>query len=110
LRQVVARVRVLMLFHINTWIVLPKHMRCPWTLPQRDANFCKRCHAIKTASSRSMPPGEPRSTGRRARGERRIWQRRYWEHPVRDECDYASHMDYIHCDPVKHGISVGAAG
>jgi putative transposase len=109
LRQVVARVRVLMPFYIDAWVVLPEHMHCLWTLPEGDGNFPKRWQAIKTAFSRSIPPGEALSISRRARGERGIWQRRYWEHTIRDERDYGSHMDYIHFNPVKHGLAARAA-
>jgi putative transposase len=109
LRQVVGRVRVLMPCYIDAWVVLPEYMHCLWTLPEGDGNFPKRWQAIKTAFSRSIPPGEALATSRRVRGERGIWQRRYWEHTVRDERDYASHMDYIHFNPVKHGIAASAA-
>ena len=54
--------------------------------------------------SRTLPLGETLSASRRLRGERGIWQRRYWEHTVRDERDYAAHMDYIHFNPVKHEL------
>jgi len=109
LRQVVARVRTLMPFHIDAWVVLPEHMHCLWTLPEGDGNFPKRWRAIKAAFSRSITPGEALSPSRRVRGERGIWQRRYWEHTVRDERDYVSHMDYIHFNPVKHGLAASAA-
>jgi putative transposase len=59
---------------------------------------------IKTVFSKSLPAGERRSPGMSARGERGIWQRRYWEHTIRDERDYAAHMDYTHFNPVKHGL------
>jgi putative transposase len=103
LRHVVARVRVLMPFHIDGWVVLPDHMHCLWTLPDQDRDFPKRWQAIKMGFSRQIAAGEPLSASRRKRGERGIWQRRYWEHAIRDEKDYMSHMDYIHFNPVKHG-------
>jgi len=109
LRQAVSRVRILMLFHIDAWVVLPEHMHCLWTLSEGDGNFPKRWQAIKMAFSRSVTPGKPLSTSRRARGERGIWQRRYWEHTVRDDREYASHMDCIHFNPVKHGLAASAA-
>ena len=58
---------------------------------------------IKTAFSRSVAPGERRSPSREVKGERGIWQRRYWEHTLRDESDFERHCDYIHFNPVKHG-------
>jgi putative transposase len=105
LRHVVARVRALMPFHIDGWIVLPDHLHCLWTLPEHDGDFPKRWQAIKMGFSRRISPGEPLSASRRIRGERGIWQRRYWEHTIRDERDYAAHMDYIHFNPAKHGYA-----
>jgi putative transposase len=103
LRHVVARVRTLMPFHIDAWVVLPDHMHCLWTLPDQDGDFPKRWQAIKMGFSRMITPGEPLSASRHKRGERGIWQRRFWEHTIRDERDYAMHLDYIHFNPVKHG-------
>jgi putative transposase len=59
---------------------------------------------IKSRFSRFLEPGERRSKSRLRKGERGIWQRRYWEHMIRDEQDYARHVDYIHYNPVKHGL------
>ncbi|CAH2602312.1 transposase [Rhodovastum atsumiense] len=103
LRDTVREVRARRPFYIDAWVVLPDHMHCLWTLPPGDADFPGRWRAIKTAFSKRLPAGEPRSTVMIARGERGIWQRRYWEHTIRDERDYAAHMDYIHFNPVKHG-------
>ena len=97
LRASVARVRHLMPFHIDAWVVLPDHMHALWTLPEGDANFSRRWQAIKMAFSREV------------RGERGIWQRRFWEHTIRDEHDYAAHVDYVHFNPVKHGLAASAA-
>jgi REP-associated tyrosine transposase len=62
-----------------------------------------RIKAIKIRFVRAVEPNERRSSVRIARGERGIWQRRFWEHAIRDEGDYARHMDYVHYNPVKHG-------
>jgi REP element-mobilizing transposase RayT len=75
-----------------------------WTLPEGDADFPGRWRAIKTAFAKSAPIGEPRSPVMTSRGERGIWQRRYWEHTIRDDRDFAAHMDYTHFNPVKHGL------
>ena len=91
-------------FHIDAWVVLPDHMHCIWTLPHGDSDFSKRWKAIKTHFSKHMPPTERRSKVRIKRGERGIWQRRYWEHAIRDDRDYAAHIDYIHFNPAKHGL------
>lgn len=104
LRIVVNRVRQLHPFHINAWAVLPEHMHCIWTLPTDDTDFSMRWRLIKTLFSRSIPKTERRSAVRVAAGERGIWQRHYWEHLIRDEKDYARHMDYVHVNPLKHGL------
>lgn len=109
LRQSVRRVQPLMPFHIDAWVVLPDHMPALWTLPQGDADFPQRWRAIKMAFSKRIDPGETLSVSRRRRGERGIWQRRYWEHTIRDERDYGAHMDYIHFNPVKHGLVADVA-
>jgi putative transposase len=62
-----------------------------------------RWRLIKTTFSRGLPKGERISQSRGNKGERGIWQRRYWEHTLRDELDFARHADYIHFNPVKHG-------
>ena len=74
---------------------------CP--LPQGDADFAIRWRLSKAAFSRRLPPSEPVSASRLRKHERGIWQRRYWEHTLRDEGDFARHIDYIHFNPVKHG-------
>ncbi len=66
-------------------------------------DIATRWRHVKTTFSRMMPPGEPRSALRGAKAERGIWQRRYWEHLIRDETDLRAHVDYIHINPVKHG-------
>ena len=104
LRDAVHQVRARAPFHIDAWVVLPDHMHCLWTLPEGDADFPGRWRAIKTAFAKSLPIGEPRSPVMTSRGERGIWQRRYWEHTVRDDRDFTAHMDYTHFNPVKHGL------
>jgi putative transposase len=74
-------------------------MHCLWTLPQDDANFSARWRAIKTAFAKSSPIGEPRSPVITSRGESGIWQRRYWEHTIRNDRDFAAHSDYAHFQP-----------
>ena len=90
-------------FHIDAWVVLPEHMHCIWTLPEGDADFAMRWKVIKFGFSRRLEKTEPRTMIQLIRGERGIWQRRYWEHLIRDDLDYQRHMDYIHFNPVKHG-------
>jgi putative transposase len=82
---------------------LPDHLDAIWTLPDGDADFSTRWRLIKGTFSRAVPPGERTSHSRMTKGERGIWQRRFWEHTVRDEIDFERHCDYIHFNPVKHG-------
>ncbi len=91
-------------FHIDAWVVLPDHMHCVWTLPEGDDDYPARWKAIKTAFSKAIPKTERLSAVRAAKNERGIWQRRYWEHTIRSDKDYAAHVDYVHINPVKHGL------
>ena len=103
LRQVVKQVLSHHPFHIDGWVVLPEHMHCIWTLPKGDDDYAGRIRLIKASFSKQLPKTERRNAVRRHKGERGIWQRRYWEHTIRDERDYIRHMDYLHYNPVKHG-------
>ena len=102
LRRAIREARKRSPFHIDAWVVLPDHMHALWTLPAGDCDFPGRWRAIKTAFSKSLPDTEERSAAMTSRGERGIWQRRYWEHAIRDDRDYERHIDYIHFNPVKH--------
>ena len=103
LRKVIRQVKQNHPFIIDAMVVLPDHLHMLWTLPQGDCDYPTRLMLIKTGFSRLIEKGEYRSASRQAKGERGIWQRRYWEHLIRDERDYANHVDYIHYNPVKHG-------
>ena len=89
-------------FIIDAIVILPDHLHCIWTLPPGDADYKTRWALIKAGFSRAIPLGEKRSVSRVKRGERGIWQRRYWEHVIRDNHDFERHVDYIHWNPVKH--------
>jgi putative transposase len=75
-----------------------------WTLPPDEDDFTNRWRLIKQRFSKGLSNGERRSSVRSARGERGIWQRQFWEHAIRDDTDYAGHVDYCHINPVKHGF------
>jgi putative transposase len=90
-------------FEIDAIVILPDHLHAIWTLPEGDADFSLRWRLIKSAFSHGLPRGERISASRASKGERGIWQRRYWEHTLRDEADFERHVDYIHFNPVKHG-------
>ena len=94
-------------FEIDAIVVLPDHLHALWTLPEGDWDFATRWQLIKAAFSRGLPTGERVSRSRAAKGERGIWQRRYWEHTIRDANDFARHVDYIHINPVKHRLAHG---
>ena len=103
LREAVGRVKRDHPFHIEAMVVLPDHVHALWTLPVEDADFSQRWRLLKAAFSRGLPRTEAIGASRAAKGERGIWQRRFWEHCIRDETDFARHVDYIHGNPVKHG-------
>jgi putative transposase len=103
LRMGVAAVRVAHPFETVAWCVLPDHLHVVWTLPPGDDDFATRWMLIKAQFSRRVENGERLSASRRKHHERGIWQRRYWEHLIRDERDLQNHIDYIHFNPVKHG-------
>ena len=90
-------------FAILAMVVLPEHLHAIWRLPPDDADYPLRWSLIKAGFSRRLAKGEHICASRQAKHERGIWQRRYWEHQIRDEIDLARHVDYIHYNPVKHG-------
>ncbi|KAF0192028.1 MAG: hypothetical protein FD165_1362 [Gammaproteobacteria bacterium] len=102
-RRAVADVKRELPFELIAMVVLPEHLHCVWTLPDGDADYPTRWKKIKAAFSRGIPKGERRSASRIAKGERGLWQRRYWEHTLEDEDDLRRHVDYIHYNPVRHG-------
>ena len=103
-REAVRAVRARHPFHIDAWVVLPDHTHCVWTLPLGDMDYSSRWKAIKIAFAKSLPKTERLSAARARKGERGIWQRRFWEHTIRDDRDYAAHIDYVHVNPLKHGL------
>ena len=103
LRAAFRKVRKAHTFEIEAIVILPDHLHCVWTLPAGDDAFSLRWRQIKSAFSRQLTDTEQRSKSRVKQGERGIWQRRFWEHAIRDEQDFRRHVDYIHYNPVKHG-------
>jgi putative transposase len=109
LREAVRRTRERYPFHINAFVVLPDHIHAIWTLPNDDSDFSLRWRLLKIQFSKSIPKIELLSDVRRARGERGIWQRRFWEYLVRGEKDYRRYVEYCYINPVKHGWSSACA-
>ncbi|UUW74117.1 REP-associated tyrosine transposase [Pseudomonas oryzihabitans] len=103
LRQAVREVKVRHPFDILAMVVLPDHLHALWRLPDDDGDYPLRWSLIKAGFSRQLPPLETVNLSRRLKRERGVWQRRYWEHRIRDEQDLQRHFDYIHFNPVKHG-------
>ena len=89
-------------------VVLPDHLHAVWTMPEDDADFATRWRLIKSAFSRSLTSGERISDSRAAKGERGIWQRRYWERTIRDQNDFTRHIDYIHSTRSGMGLCRGS--
>jgi putative transposase len=73
-------------------------------VPDDDADFSTRWSLMKSGFSRGLPDAATRSSSKIAKREKGIWQRRYWEHVILDDADLARHVDYIHFNPVKHGL------
>jgi putative transposase len=94
-------------FEIDACVILPDHIHSIWTLPENDRDYPTRWRLLKnrfTYQLASKPQNGP-SSSRKMKHEQAIWQRRYWEHLIRDEDDFRMHVEYIHYNPVKHGIT-----
>ena len=97
-------------FHIDAIVIMPDHLHTVWTLPAGDADFSVRWGAIKSRFTREMRrvgfnPTLPISDSKARQGDAGIWQRRFWEHYIRDEEDYNTHVAYCWNNPVKHGLA-----
>jgi putative transposase len=104
LRESVRQVKQAHPFVIDAMVIMPDHLHALWTLPLGDKDFSTRWGLIKAGFSRRLDVSESISSSRKSKGERGIWQRRFWEHLIRDERDFERHVDYIHYNPVKHGF------
>ena len=89
--------------------VLPEHLHAIWRLPEHDDDFSTRWQRIKAGFSRLVPYDGWRNMSLNRKGEKGVWQRRFWEHRIRDTEDLQRHIDYIHYNPVKHGLTQHAA-
>jgi putative transposase len=83
--------------------ILPGHLHAIWSLPRGDRDYPMRWSTIKAGFSRGLEEAASRTKSKIVRRERGLWQRRYWEHAIRDDADLERHVDYIHFNPVKHG-------
>jgi putative transposase len=93
-------------FRIDALVILPDHLHTIWTLPENDSDYSTRWKLIKALFSKryNFIPVKRLPDSRNSKGESGIWQRRFWEHHIRDNKDYERHCDYIHYNPVKHGF------
>ena len=90
-------------FLIKAYVILPEHLHMIWELPKEDSNYSLRWKKIKTLFSKSIyKSGFELSKTRH--NEYRLWQRRYWEHTIKDMQDFENHVNYIHYNPIKHGL------
>jgi putative transposase len=99
-------------FDVDAFVILPDHLHMVWTLPPDDNDYPTRWRLIKSHFTHHFHPQEngviPLS--RVKKQEQAVWQRRYWEHLIRNEQDLQAHIEYIHYNPVKHGLANTPAG
>ncbi len=107
LRAVISEVKKEYPFTIDAWVLLPEHIHCIWTLPRCDADYSKRWGLIKAGFSKQTKTlfnhSEWLNQSKNKHRENTVWQRRFWEHQIRDQKDFNQHMNYIYYNPVKHG-------
>ena len=108
LREAIKHVKQNDPFNIDAWVVLPDHMHCIWTMPPDESDYSKRWGMIKSSFSKQLKNKLQRNEwitkSKQKHRETTIWQRRFWEHTIRDDEDYRTHMDYLHYNPVKHRL------
>ncbi len=109
LRESITKVRKAHPFFVEAWALLPDHMHCVWRLPEGDMKYSLRWALIKAEFTKGSKEWLDRPQGnisRKNHGEATVWQRRFWEHMIRDDRDYVNHCDYVHYNPVKHGLVI----
>jgi putative transposase len=104
LRNALATTRAERWMQIDAMVVLPDHLHAIWTLPAGDADFSTRWRLIKSRFSRAVGLKQPRTASQVTKKEHGLWQRRFWEHYIRDDADFAAHLAYCWGNPVKHGL------
>jgi putative transposase len=104
LRRAYAEVEKRRPFETVAICILPDHIHALWRLPEDDTDYAVRWSLLKSSFSRGIPAAKIRSVSKITKREKGIWQRRYWEHAIRDDTDFERHVNYIHYNPVKHGL------
>ena len=100
LRQSIEKLRVKRPFRIDAWVLLPDHLHCIWTLPDSDTDYSARWGWLKKEVTKGL-----RATGKLSETRKTsLWQPRFWEHMIRDSADLTEHCDYVHFNPVRHGL------
>ena len=102
LRRIVFEVKTKLPFVIDAMVVLPDHWHSVWTMPPDDFNYAERIRLIKARFTKQLLQAGV-TIPKDDRGEYKLWQKRYWEHTIRDDQDFAAHVNYVHINPVKHG-------
>ncbi len=109
LEEVIKEIRVSNPFVIRAWVLMPDHIHCIWTLPENDVDYSKRWGLIKSRytkiAGKELVKNCQSTSSRKSKREGTVWQRRFWEHKIRNEKDYENHCNYIHYNPVKHGLA-----
>jgi putative transposase len=111
LREALRAVKRAHPFTIDVLVLLPDHLHCLWTLPEGDADYALRWNLVKRRVSQQVRHliTTDLTSSRRKRRELGLWQRRFWEHQIRDDLDFAKHVGYVHWNPVKHGYVIRVA-
>lgn len=108
LRNAIEQTRAKHPIEINAWVLLPDHLHTIWTLPSGDANYSLRWQQIKRkvslAAGKYYRRPEWQTPSKTKHREATLWQRRYWEHQIRDAADFNNHLNYCHFNPFKHGL------
>ncbi len=108
LRAIVRDVKTELPFKIDAMVILPDHWHAVWTMPPDDTSYKRRIRLIKSRFTKHLVRTGV-SIAKDERGESQLWQKRFWEHTIRDERDLAAHVDYVHINPVRHGYVTRAA-
>ena len=104
LRDALESVRARYPFEIDAMVLMPDHLHTIWRLPLDDVDYARRWSLCKAAVTKATQQASPPSSSHSGRNEGSLWQRRFWAHAIVDDRDYERHADYIHFNPVKHGL------
>ncbi|HEY5790602.1 MAG TPA: transposase [Gammaproteobacteria bacterium] len=102
LREALAHCRERYPFTVDAWVLLPDHLHAVWTLPQADRDYSRRWSLLKRRFTQGFRRAAGAATAATAAG---YWQRRFWAHRIDDEADFRAHVDYVHFNPVRHGLA-----